>query len=384
MASPTEERAGMDFHDFHLDMNLDDMEGIVDPTLANAPPQVPTTQSVSSSQPSTTFSSLGLQGALSESIATTVSTGGSSSGSMSSGSLPPLGRQLVGEADRQGQQFSRSNPFSQSPGSSIDVRVGTPPSPQNLSPKGVHPHIGLNTQPRRPSQLRNVKISSFDSEASSSDAPDSALQPLAPAWAAAGPATQTVFNDPFGGSSVKPRTADGSSPASLQTGSGSTFPTPQAGSESTVPNQPGFASDGKAPAIAPPGAAAWAAPESWGVEADEEEEPEEPDGESPSEPEDEDWVRSDEISPSERGSADKGTGTASAKAPPFGYASMGRASGQSGTGRGRPKTGAGRPSTANKSESRRPGTSGSIHASTVPVSHPHHEMSDFPLIISTG
>lgn len=330
MISPTEELG-----EFHLDMNLDDMEGIVDPTLANAPPQAaPTSISTSSSNTAgTNVSSFGMGDPRSQSIATTLSSGGSSG---SNG--PPAVRQVISEADRPGYEFGKRNPFSDSPTSSVDGRlslsVNSPPSPQNMSPKHtLMAHPGF--QPRRPSQLRNVKLGSQDGP----DGMDPTLQPLAPAWATSAQPGQTVFNDPFGSLSNRPRTADGISPSS--------------GAGSNADRLAALKAQDAA-------AAAWAAPESWGVEGDDEE------GEatSSSEEDEAEWNGPDGVPDDEK--RDSLPTSPRRAPPPFGHGSRG--TGRPATGGGkRPRTGQGRASTSSRPRDR-PGTSGSAHAATVPVS----------------
>ena len=330
--------------EFHLDMNLDDMSGIVDPTLANAPPQAPGyAGSNTSSQEARTR----------QSFATTSSTGGDSAGSTDP--------RPVREGDA--SAFSRPNPFANSPTSSIDGRLSfsmtSPPSPQNMSPKhtlaAVATHPAMN-QPRRPSQLRNVKLGSWDSDNPSTDG--NLSQPLSPTWMT-GPST--VFQDPFGGGAPKPP-VDALSPNAIDT---------------RLPALRG--SDGSelrpVPAI---GGAAWAAPESWGVEGDEEEgeaagEASSSSGEdledeegwvAPAMPGDESRKGSDQSrsaigSVGSRRSSGQLSGSMS-QPPPFGHKSM----------RGKPGTANRRPRTAQRSDKSRardrPGTSGSTHGSTVP------------------
>lgn len=357
MISPMEERG--DF-DFHLDMNLDDMEGIVDPTMASGPPQPPpTASSVSTSN----FSSLGLQDANRDpgSMATTISRDESSGGS--AGSVGP-GRQIIGDAERGQGQFQKVNPFSNSPTGSIDRGIITPSSPQNLSPKNmVHNHPNLMNQPRRPSQLRNMKIGSMDSEISATTrSSDGQIQPLAPAWAQTLDSSnghqnggETVFNDPFGNASRIGRAA------SISTkNSGSQYGTPQPGSEGGSQFDNNGNNRHLAPAIAAPLVQdAWAAPESWGVEGDDLP-PDEADSSS-SEAEEEGWAGDEALSDKEHG------GTRKKGAPTFGHGSRGSARGRGRGSNARPGTSGARPSTVAKIQAR-PGTSGSVHVANVPVS----------------
>jgi adenylate cyclase len=359
-------------HDFHLDMNLDDMEGIVDPTLANAPhtrmPTLPPGQSGATDSTNITNNSYGFDDALQQtsSYGTSVSVGGSSTGSAGSplGVSNILGRSVVGEADRQGP-FSRQNPFANSPTSSIEGNPA-PPSPTALSPRHTYT---LSTQPRRPSQLRNVKMGSLDSEVSH-DPPDSApLQPLAPAWASGGPPGATLFNDPFHGATGRPRTADGTNYIRPSiAGALDLHGIGQGTPIGEVRNGYAFA-----PAVAT-ATAAWAAPESWGVEADAE--PEETS--SSSSDEGEAWTGDDfggdvgdeANAPGSR--YDTSPGPGSQKPPPFGFKSAlkrGGKHGPPGGARSRAPAASGKATGSNRpGTGGRPGTSGSIHASTGPVS----------------
>ncbi|KAK8853425.1 hypothetical protein IAR55_004131 [Kwoniella newhampshirensis] len=395
---------------FHLDMNLDDMEGIVDPTKANVQPSGPVppvrsdTAATTSSGPSeSTSGSMFLQDALQEtsSFATSVSQGGST-GSLGSGgtntSNQPTGRAVISEAERQsGNPFVRSNPF-QSGGSagSLDVKSFTPPSPHTLSPKH---HLPPTTQPRRPSQLRNVKTGSTDSENSEGQDANS-LQPIAPAWASSTtPRQTTVFNDPFnpastikyqGPSREMPSPSRAAPPRLTKTDSGEASDHRSSAGTSSGLNDivsgsvsgpvPGVASGSNSGSLAPP--AAWAAPESWGVEGDDEL-PEESDT---SEEDDPNWVAEDDdvsgMKPDNgaRPSSTQVEASPSGQkraAPPFGFkpaqnsvpksarGSAGARPGTSGTKRG--KSSSGRPSTSHRpGTGGRPGTSGSAHISTPP------------------
>ncbi|WVF67290.1 hypothetical protein IAT40_002041 [Kwoniella sp. CBS 6097] len=342
---------------FHLDMNLDDMEGIVDPTKANVQPGHPSRANTGSTQTDATSGSMALQDALmhTSSFATTVSGGESSGSSGSNGQspAPTQGRTLVGEAERLSGPFVR-NPFStgSSVGSLDATKPATPPSPHTLSPKH---HLPPSTQPRRPSQLRNVKMGSVDSE----DSEGGPWQPIAPSWAPTTPSGQTMFNDPF--NNLPP-------PAEVPPVN------PEAASTSAGPD--GLASSGfLAPAVA--GAAAWAAPESWGVEGDEVSD------EDSTTSEEDNWV-AEEAESVKDGSVKSPTSptspvnspSAAKKPPPFGFKSAQNgvpksarsSSGRPATGQARKgKSGSGRPSTAARpGTGGRPGTSGSLN-NTAPL-----------------
>jgi len=372
---------------WQLDMNLDDMEGIVDPNLANAPapPSGMFRGPAASGQTTVTESTQGsmlFRDAMdqSSSFATTVSSGSGSWGPTAGRVAETPDRSVLSEAHRQLDTLIMRNPFgSSSSAGSVDNKPRTPPSPHTLSPKYSLPPT---TQPRRPSQLRNVKMGSTDSESSNADMHYSgALQPLAPAWATSGGSSQTVFNDPFGSSvPSKPSTADGMSPSRPSTRSAigtpvalhdSAFPGPTHGRAGE--NDSAGASGTAAAAAA---AAAWAAPESWGVEGDEVS----PEDSSSSEDE-EDWGRDDATSPSVEATPGKvfrpqSSPSVAKRPPPFGFKSAqpcqpksrGTATRPGSSSRPRVKTSSGRPSTATRPATGRPGTSGSAHISMMPVS----------------
>jgi len=346
--------------ELHLDMDLDDMEGIVDPNLANAPVQtsVPPRSIPGASTSTTTDTLSGTSLGLSDALTFGGGTSVSDSSLSSSGSAPMQGRSVVSEAHRMSGPFSK-DPFAV-PSGVPDGKRALPASPTSMSPKHSLP-IGAQNQPRRPSQLRNVKMGSIDSEVSS-DSPEDPL--LAPAWVGVVSQNQgTVFNtDPFGTS--RPAATLPSELSPSKPGINVTAGTPLAPHEQAFPTVPGLqdtprgSADG---ALAPPGGAAWAAPESWGVEGDEDE-PEV--SESSAEDEEEEWEgesvkdNRDQLTPDS---------LASKKPPPFGYKSIngvgvngnkvvpkstgGRPSTSSGP--KKPKNRDGRPST-----STRPGTSG--------------------------
>ncbi|WVQ83638.1 hypothetical protein IAT38_005780 [Cryptococcus sp. DSM 104549] len=393
---------------FHLDMNLDDMEGIIDPAKAGmagpsgsgagagaggtvpspagpaGPGGLAPTDSVS------TAGSVSLQSSAlpqTSSFGTSISTGASaSSGGQSdtSGSGPGVqphnGRNVISEAERQSGPFTRTNPFSGSGQSAtIDLSNLSPSSPHTLSPKH---RAGPSAHPRRPSALRNVKLGSTDSE--SNEQPDTGLQPIAPAWAAQGAsrsgAAQTLFHDPFSSTAhPKTPTADGFSPGAIAT------PVPSPGLDPAAPpfgagqGPGGLAGPSALGVLGASTSAAWAAPESWGVEGDDV-----PSDETSSTDEDGDqWVADDgeaspvspvsELpSPTAVPTSPTGTGATARRAPPFGHKSQGsasklRGSGRPGTGGAgrRQKASGGRASTGNKpGTGGRPGTSGSTYTSS--------------------
>ena len=374
--------------EFTLDLNLEDMDGIVDPTVAAMPaaayrfPSLP--QNAPQQPADNPPGSMLLQDALRQTVSLEKPTSGSS-GSDASGrpSQAESGRQVVAEAHRQsGEPFQRSDPFSlENKLRTSDDKSYPPPSPPGMSPK----HVAPRNQPRRPSQLRNVKTGSVDSEASSGDG--APLQPMAPAWVNYRPADPSMFHDPFGpglpfppkptadsdGGISPSRSEDRSRQASEQTTTdrSRSGPTPDA-----VPERPSQGSHTGLLGVS----AVWAAPESWGVEG---ESMGDDDGGVSSE--DEDWEDPD----SENGRsgspglnetpvmpATPTLGSLSGKAPPFGHKSMGkeehtRQGSRPGSGatKGRPRTGNVRPGTAIRpGTAARPGTSGSAHASNLPVS----------------
>ena len=385
--------------EFTLDMNLDDMSGIVDPTRANGPPAagappghnpsmmsvVSTTMSEQSTTSATTAatSSSHLQEALNQAHSPAASQSGSDgSGDFASGLLPLPGRSTVKPPDRtSADSFTRSNPFNPpSPHGSIDGKSRTAPSSQTLtlSPKFALP---LNNQPRRPSHLRNMKLGSMTSDDSNEGVDFGNLQPIAPIWAQGLTSSgSTMFHDPFRSNALIPdEIPEGVSPSHSihQASSSQAFSqkssTDAATSEAKAPT-------GVAPAIAGPSAAGamWAAPESWGVEGDEL-----PDEATSSE--EDDWAEGEGEEPPSPPLADSvgelmqpSTSSSSRhKPPPFGFKSAGRTSssgsiprpGTAGGRKSRVKTSSGRPSTAQRPlTSGRPGTSGSAHINNTPVS----------------
>jgi adenylate cyclase len=353
-----------------LDLDLTDMEGIVDTSIAAVPPSAGSTSTVTDGTLGSLLSE-GPAGVATSSFATTVSTGSNSESSGSMGSENPPKRSLVSHADGPQNPFTQANPFSPSAinaSFSSDTSAGkpnTPPSPHTLIPRN---NLPPSTQPRRPSQLRNMGLPLQDN--------DSGLQPLTPTWGATPSGASTVFNtDPFGTGIKRFNRPTGLVMTPPVTGfhpQGMSTPPSQANSAVSpgtsgvnqyFPNMPVDGS--KSQSFAAAVNAAWAAPESWGVEGDEDDdestEEDELDGayivEEPASP---------EIDP-------KSTELLSAspdskpKPPPFGYNSRGGKQGtkpRPGTsttrqprtpGSGRPPTGNGRPGTGNG----RPGTAGS-------------------------
>lgn len=277
--------------DLRLDMDLDDMSGIVNATMA---PGSSGQTSSSGSFPLDQTSSL----------ATSVSSG------------PPPGRSVIAEAQRLSDpQFAR-NPF----GGSADKLAHTPPSPHNLSPKHSLPP---NAQPRRPSQLRHMKMGSVDSNASTDG-------PMAPGWLKAIPSGPTMFNDPFGSAKA---------------------PVPAGELEGIK--------------------AAWAAPESWGVEGDEDQ------AEDGTSSEEEGWNDGGPISPGSEKSSDAlhPPDAGATKPPPFGSksdkprGSISRPATANTRGQRTRTSAGGRPSTATRPGTARPGTSGSAYMSSPLVSY---------------
>jgi adenylate cyclase len=355
MISPLHEIAEPEFT---LDMNLDDMEGIVDPNLANAPPTtVPSRHpTLANSSISDSTSGWGLQDALLEPNQRSEGSSGSASSSQ------PSSRDVFAESAYPAvNPFTKQNPFAaRSSNGSDDVKPNTPTSPHTYSPKHSLP---APSAPRRPSQLRNVKMGSIDSQDSESSSSRGGTS-LQPSWASNMNSRQpTVFNDPF--KSSQPTI---STPAPDPAGD-------RARQDSMTPHAP--INDGGllAPAIVGPGPA-WAAPESWGVEGDEEEDDPHDESSSSSIEGEEEWTVAD--SP-----ASPGTGLErreslmlppldGRKPPPFGFKSRGATNGArpGSSSRGaRTKTRDGRPSTsARTTTSNRPGTSGSAHLVSVPVS----------------
>ena len=380
MISPLQEIAEPEFR---LDMNLDDMSGIIDPTVKTAPTAppvpvpVPAPVPVSDPQPVSTsagsVSSVGTGGgsappesswALQDALQQTVQRSEGSSGSATSSqpSAPDGFRDSVVAANN---PFTKLNPFqSDSSNGSLDFKSQTPPSPhaRAYSPKNIPPPPN---QPRRPSQLRNVKMGSFDSNGSVGSRSEN-QGPLQPSWAIMSPSQPTVFNDPFG----PPKTA---TITELTEGERSV-------SEASQPTGTTDPATATAPNVVALGAAlgaAWAAPESWGVEGDEEyvnadDEDSSSGGEHGEWPV-EDEPPSPEIMPERRPSLILPISEGK-KPPPFGYKSKqlpGKpGSARPGTNRsGRGKTRDGRPSTAARpGTSNRPGTSGSAHLASGPVS----------------
>lgn len=280
-------------HKFELDTDLDHMEGIID--LAKEKDNIP-------------------QSVYHGSIATSATSSGSGSASMSTGapdtrrstnastySVPsssiggPGGRALVDISD-QPVSFTRPNPFSGSGDSASNLNVGlinTPPSPHTPLAKQSVTSLGTKGQARRPSQLRNVKSGSAGSEDALQGVSEGRNELLLHAE------PETVFNtDPFGTGQtptlasasvmaapklLAPALTPSMSSASLASRKGlamhidlqsarldpSRMMTEEGGMLSPGSITKGF---NFTPANETPPAmvqAAWAAPESWGVEGDE-------------------------------------------------------------------------------------------------------------------
>ncbi|KIR42048.1 adenylate cyclase [Cryptococcus deuterogattii 99/473] len=352
---------------FHLDMNLDDMEGIIDPAKAGLPSTVAYRPSASSeiTTDSSASESMRLDEALNQTSSFGTSVSGASQGS--DGTKMP-GRIVLGEAERLSAPFNEMDPFQQHHRESAsttgsDGKHFTPPSPHTLSPKHHLPPTSAN-QPRRPSALRNVETGQV---AESPQLPHSegSIQPISPSWALR--SGMTVFNDPF--SSSRQRQEQTPNTASLSS-STATYPSAVAG---PGPSTSRFLATA-APATA---SAAWAAPESWGVEGDE------APAEETSSSDEDDWAGVDveevasasptsETLPSPTASPTASPKSSSPpsslkKAPPFGFKSQQRAKpGTSGTtgstaSASRKKKGK-RVGSSGRTATGRPGTSGSAYS----------------------
>ncbi|KIR98883.1 adenylate cyclase [Cryptococcus deuterogattii 2001/935-1] len=352
---------------FHLDMNLDDMEGIIDPAKAGLPSTVAYRPSASSeiTTDSSASESMRLDEALNQTSSFGTSVSGASQGS--DGTKMP-GRIVLGEAERLSAPFNEMDPFQQHHRESAsttgsDGKHFTPPSPHTLSPKHHLPPTSAN-QPRRPSALRNVETGQV---AESPQLPHSegSIQPISPSWALR--SGMTVFNDPF--SSSRQRQEQTPNTASLSS-STATYPSAVAG---PGPSTSRFLATA-APATA---SAAWAAPESWGVEGDE------APAEETSSSDEDDWAGVDveEVASASPTSETLPSPTASPtaspkslsppsslkKAPPFGFKSQQRAKpGTSGTtgstaSASRKKKGK-RVGSSGRTATGRPGTSGSAYS----------------------
>lgn len=372
LVAPPEEEPEMT-----LDLDLTDMEGIVDTSIAAVPPSAASTAS-------TAMRTDPLHGSIytseaSMSIPTTISTGSNyGSAGSASGNEHPIKRSLVSHAEGPQNPFSPANPFSASAinsSFSSDTSAGkpnTPPSPHTLSPKHVLPPT---TQPRRPSQLRNMNLGL------AATGTDTDVQPLAPAWEA-GPSESTVFNtDPFGTGINRPNRPTGLvmtppvrafTPQGLMTSPdvgpySAVSPTGTYSSSQYFPNVPLDGSKLHPAGIASLSAAvnaAWAAPESWGVEGDEDEDQstEEDDLDAAYIEE----LESPEIDPKPEQDLPPSTSPdVKPKPPPFGYKSRGskaaagsRPGTSTNTKTARPPTGTARPGTNNG----RPGTANSAIA----------------------
>jgi adenylate cyclase len=336
--------------EFTLDVNLDDMTGIVDTNLINAPPPTAApTRHPTLANAAEPGSGWALQDALQEHPQR--SEGSSGSTSSSQPSSRDIYRESINPANN---PFTKQNPFAaRSSNGSDDVKPASPTSPYTYSPKHSLPPTN---QPRRPSQLRNVKMGSIDSQGSASSS-QGGLQPIWSSSLTSNP--PTVFKDPFKLSMTTP-TRNGEEQSTRE----ETTPRPDTFSDSVL----------LAPvaAIHPPN---WAAPESWGVEGDEEV-PDDETSSSSVEGEDEWTAGSRPASPGagvERRLSLMIPSLDGKKPPPFGFKSKQGPNGSSGrpstASRGqRAKTRDGRPSTSARTISNRPGTSGSAHLTGVPVS----------------
>ncbi|WVQ75607.1 hypothetical protein IAR50_005235 [Cryptococcus sp. DSM 104548] len=255
---------------FHLDMNLDDMEGIIDTSKAGlptaggpapAPPSGFRPPALSIAATESSVSSTGLHEPSNQmsSFGTTISSSSESGPSAKPGANDKsAGRHVIGEAERRHDSFTQTDPFkSGTSAMSPDLWPPyNPPSPHSLHSKSQLPP-GAN-MPRRPSALRNVETGALGENLEGESSPDGS-QTRSPAWRARGHGA-TMFQDPFSNShrGDNPPTSAGLSPSTL-VHPPTLLPTAEAGpGPSTLAQQ----------SLAPSGAA-WAAPESWGVEADE-------------------------------------------------------------------------------------------------------------------
>ncbi|WVN89993.1 uncharacterized protein L203_105224 [Cryptococcus depauperatus CBS 7841] len=342
---------------FRLDMNLDDMEGIIDTSKTHHDQHA---KASSTGGTESSSGSLAFQEALHQTSSFATSVSGESVDSTRGIRIKKEGgRHLIGEAKRESMPFLRTNPFQSdspagSPTGSHVVKTFSPPSPHSTLPK-QHLPPPVASAPRRPSTLRNVKAGPIDGQPDTPSS-DASLQPISPTWTHT---SQTVFYDPFHSSSIDPQVPRS---ASL---SPSTIAHPSGGDrESNILNQPVAST------------AAWAAPESWGVET----------SEAPVEEvissEEDDWLLDEELeSNTSRTSRNSGnlpsptsptvskasiTPSSVKKAPPFGFKSqLRKESNTSGTTdtaasavarkKGKRVGSSSRPGTAV-----RPGTSGSI------------------------
>jgi adenylate cyclase len=218
----------------HLDTNFDDMDDIVDQNLAGVRPH--------------TFGTMGPHDA-----SMYHAHGASTPNAAAAGGVP----RNVLEANNGQGQFTEQNPFG-GPNPPDVSPGGTPLSPYQVSPKHS---IHASTAPRRPSQLRNMRFQSIDSE--NSDV-SSMGGPIAPSWAQGMTGDATMFNNPFERQGSITSIPEGGVPPM----SPGMYTSPGA------PEPPSLSSSlhGTAPSISPfaglAASAAWAAPESWGVEQD--------------------------------------------------------------------------------------------------------------------
>lgn len=248
---------------FTLDTDLDHMEGIVDTNLATA-----AAGSGSFTPSGITFSMGGHNGSSS-----------SSSNSNSVDSRTGL-HYAEGNASSSSSHYPHHGSTFRSPESGeFDPRASLPSSSSSHGRNPPSPKGGLKSgallplnQPRRPSQLRHVNSQNEDDYNGSFDQ----IQPISAAGSLF--SGSTTFSDPF--SSSRSIAANGPAPSSFR-GSweldpGSAMPHGAARAEGALSPRtltPAFVSS-TAPPIAPAGAVqgAWVAPESWGVEGDQEDE----------------------------------------------------------------------------------------------------------------
>jgi adenylate cyclase len=373
MISPLAEIPEPDFKlgltEFALDMNLDDMTGIIDHSLAATDPTTNSSTAAPTRNPTMASTALpetptgssgssgwGLQDALQETPHRSEGSSGSTTSSQPSDSRDRY-RESINPATN---PFTKQNPFAaRSSDGSDDVKPSSPASPHTYSSKYSAPPTN---QPRRPSQLRNMKMGSVDSDVSaSSSAQGRSLQPM---WSTSTNNNQpTVFHDPFKPSMPTITTPPRIHHETMESQDPMTTPQPNSGDSGPL-----------APAIVGAGPA-WAAPESWGVEGDEEEIHDGASSSSSVEGEEEWPVNGSPPSPEpgmERRLSLMIPSLDGRKPPPFGFKSKGfngtsDRPGSSSRGQ-RSKTRDGRPSTsARTATSNRPGTSGSAHLAAVPV-----------------
>ena len=346
--------------EFRLDMDLENMDGIVDTTIASQAAPAGPGQTSTRLASGSTLGSLNLEEPIQGGSLSTSASGMSSQATASTSTGASKGSVSLNDP------FARSNSLhTDSPRSSVSNQTRTPPSPSNGIPTKHHtPSIVL---PNRPSQLRNVKISSFDSQASSGS---SATPDNIPTWASTRTPDASLFSDPFGAGQVtRPLLEKSVSPSRAE------FPyLPGRLSlvdETGIGSPTGSGAGSAPPVVGPAGGAAWAAPESWGVEAD-------GTPEDTSSGDEDEWVAGDDTEgpsspPDEPTELSSSPSAPARKPPPFGYKSSttrpSSEGGRPGSQASRPRTGTGRPGTATRPlTAGRPGTAGSLHALNIPVS----------------